>query len=79
MPFPYEDFDLSGVRTYPLTSRASKAHVADFGRACPAPATFGQFLESLPNVLGAADFKAVVSAIVEAKAASGVIWGWALM
>ena len=30
MPFPYEEFDLSGVRTYPLKSRPSKANVQRF-------------------------------------------------
>ena len=33
MKFPYEEFDLSGVTTYPLKSRASKARVEDFNRA----------------------------------------------
>ena len=32
MKLPYEEFDLSGVRTYPLASRASKANAADFAR-----------------------------------------------
>ena len=32
MPFPYEEFDLSGVRTYPLDSRRSKARAEDFAR-----------------------------------------------
>ena len=32
MPFPYEEFDLSDVRTYPLKSRQSKARVEDFAR-----------------------------------------------
>ena len=32
MPFPYEEFDLSDVRTYPLASRASKTAVADFAK-----------------------------------------------
>ena len=41
MPFPYEEFDLSGVRTYPLAGRRSKARTEDFaalrGRYnCPA-------------------------------------------
>ena len=35
MPFAYEEFDLSGVRTYPLKSRPSKAHVEDFARPVP--------------------------------------------
>ena len=30
MPFPYDEFDLSGVRTYPLKSRESKVRVDDF-------------------------------------------------
>ena len=30
MKLPYEEFDLTGVRTYPLSSRTSKANAADF-------------------------------------------------
>ena len=30
--FTYDDFDLSGVRTYPLASRQSKARVEDFAQ-----------------------------------------------
>ena len=30
--FTYEEFDLSGVRTYPLASRQSKANAEDFAR-----------------------------------------------
>ena len=40
MPFPYEEFDLSGVRTYSLASRVSKARVADFARPVERGATF---------------------------------------
>lgn len=76
MPFPYEEFDLSGIRTYPLKSRASKAKVADFGRACGPGAAIGQLMESFPNLLAAADFKAVVRAIVEARRSEGgIVWG----
>jgi hypothetical protein len=75
MPFPYEEFDLSGVRTYPLQSRKSKARVEDFGRPFEAGATFGTFVESLPNILAAADFKAIVRAMVDARRASGLVWG----
>ena len=32
MTFPYEEFDLSGVRTYPLAARESKVRVADFAK-----------------------------------------------
>ena len=76
MGFPYEEFDLSGVRTYPLKSRASKARAEDFGRPVEAGATLAQFLDALPNVLAAADLKAVARAIVAARGAgSGTVWG----
>ena len=75
MKFSYEEFDLSGVRTYPLKSRQSKAHVEDFARPCGEGASLGQLIDSLPNMLAAADFKAVVRAIVEARQRSGVVWG----
>jgi len=38
-------------------------------------ATLGAFVDSLPDVLAAADFKAVVRAIVDARRADGVLWG----
>jgi len=76
VPFPYEEFDLSGVTTYPLKSRASKARAEDFGRPYEHGAGIGRFVDSLPNILAAADFKAVVRAIVDAKRSNaGVVWG----
>jgi hypothetical protein len=76
MIFPYEEFDLSGVTTYPLKSRASKARVADFARAAASGGSIGAFVDTLPNILAAADFKAVVAAIGEAKRTdAGVVWG----
>ena len=76
MIFPYEEFDLSGVRTYPLTARKSKVSVQDFGLPSEQGSSIGAFLRSLPNVLAAADLKAVVGAIVAAKrTGGGVLWG----
>jgi hypothetical protein len=76
MPFPYEEFDLSSVRTYPLSSRKSKTRAVDFGRPVEPGSTIAGFVDTLPNVLAAADFKAVVRAIVEAKRRDGgVLWG----
>src|SRR5687768_9333872 len=76
MPFPYEEFDLSDVRTYPLASRKSKARREDFARPWEGSGGVGRFLDSLPNVLAAADLKAVVHAIVDAKRAGiGAVWG----
>jgi hypothetical protein len=76
MPFPYEEFDLSGIRTYPIKSRTSKARVEDFARPALPDGSLAAFLDSLPRMLAAADFNVVVRAIVEAKrAAAGVVWG----
>src|SRR5688572_4185500 len=76
MIFSYEDFDLSNVRTYPLASRVSKANAADFAKPCGPQNTIGAFVDSLPNMLGAADFKAVVRAIVDARRRGcGILWG----
>jgi len=75
MPFPYDEFDLSGVKTYPLKSRKSKVRAEDFARPVAAGASVGTLVDSLPDVLAAADFKAVVRAIREAKGAGGILWG----
>ena len=76
MIFPYEEFDLTVVKTYPLKSRKSKISASDFARPLDRGATLGHFLESLPNVLAAADLRAVVNAIVTAKRrGGGVVWG----
>jgi hypothetical protein len=76
MPFSYEDFDLSTIQTYPLKSRPSKARVDDFARPAASDASISAFIESLPNVLAAADFKAVVRAIADARRTDGgVVWG----
>jgi hypothetical protein len=76
MPFPYEEFDLSGVRTYPLASRQSKARVEDFARPVRPGTTFKQWIDSLPAILGARDLRRVVDAIVAARARdAGIVWG----
>ena len=77
VPFPYEEFDLSGVRTYPLASRESKARVEDFARPYEKGSGVGAWLDRLPNILAGADFKAVVSRLQRAKREDGgIIWGF---
>src|SRR5262249_54508297 len=76
MPFPYEEFDVSGIRTYPLNSRKSKVNAQDFGRPVERGASFKAWFDSLPAVLGAADIRRAVAAIVAAKQRdAGVVWG----
>jgi hypothetical protein len=76
MAFPYEEFDLSAVRTYALKSRPSKVAAGEFARPIPAGATVGQLVDSLPGILVGADFRAIVRAIVDAKRRhGGIVWG----
>lgn len=76
MKLAYEPFDVSGVRTYPLASRASKARHEAFARPWEPATGLAGWLESLPDFLAAADFRAVVAAISRARAADrAIIWG----
>ena len=76
MPFSYEEFDLSGVHTYPLASRASKARIEDFARPVERGSSFKDWFNSLPAILGARDLRRVVRAVVDARARDGgIIWG----
>jgi len=71
----YAEFDLTGLQSYPLASRPSKVRIADFARP-EAMRGLGAALGGLPDLLGAADFKAVVAAIRAAREAGRpVIWG----
>jgi hypothetical protein len=64
------------VRTYPLDSRKSKAQSADFARAHRPGAAMKDWVASLPDILAAADFKAIVAAVLAARASGrGVLWG----
>ncbi|HEY2151912.1 MAG TPA: hypothetical protein VGH34_13970 [Vicinamibacterales bacterium] len=76
MVFPYAEFDLSDVKTYPLKSRPSKARAEDFAKPVASSGSVGALLASLPNMLAAADLKKVVDAIAAARAGgAGVVWG----
>jgi hypothetical protein len=76
MPFPYEEFDLSGIRTYPLAARKSKVRVEDFGRPHVPGASFAEWFASLPRILGARDLAEVAGAIRDAqRREAGIVWG----
>lgn len=76
MKLPYEEFDLSGVKTYPLGSRESKVSVAQFAKPYEQGSGLGAWLDGLPALLAARDFKAVVGAVLAARRAERpIIWG----
>ncbi len=75
--FPYDEFDLSGVRTYPLATRSSKARAEDFARPYRKGDGIAQWVASLPRILAGGDFKAVVDALIQARrSGGGIIWGF---
>ena len=76
MKLPYEEFDLSDVRTYPLAERRSKSNSADFATPYRPASGMRGWIESLPGILAGADFKAVVAALIEARQSDrAVLWG----
>src|SRR6187549_16325 len=76
MAFSYEEFDLSGVRTYPLSSRRSKARAEDFATPSEPGGSFKAWFDKLPAILAGEDIRRVVRAIVDARARqAGIIWG----
>jgi hypothetical protein len=76
MKFSYEEFDLGGVRTYPLGSRTSKVGVAQFAKPYAKGSGLAAWISSLPSVLAADDFRAVVAALVDARRRDrGIVWG----
>lgn len=67
--------DLTKLKTYPAGSRKSKVSFGAFARSGRKGESFRQFYESLPNILAAKDFQAVVQAIVSArKRRKTVLW-----
>lgn len=73
----YEEFDLSDIRTYPLSSRASKARAEDFARPFTPGSGVAGLVASLPGMLAAADFRVVVQRIAFARrTGAGVLWGF---
>lgn len=77
MILPYDEFDLSDVRTYPLASRPSKARREDFAAPWDPATGMPGFIDSLPKMLASADFRAVVAAMRAARAGDrAIIWGF---
>jgi hypothetical protein len=58
--------DLSKIRTVPVSGRGNKVSAQDFAQPPDSDRSFSAFLASLPRILEADSFLAVVDAIVEA-------------
>ena len=77
MKFPYEEFDLSGVKTYPLASRRSKANSADFATPFKAGSGVAGLIDSLPDILAAAKeaMAAGIPVVLTTRAPAGRVSG----
>ncbi len=64
---PYNEIDLSGLRTYEAGKRASKVTTDHEGKPPQRGMRFSAFLEGLPSILKANELKAVAGAIAGAK------------
>jgi hypothetical protein len=74
--YPTKPLPLSSVHTYPLSSRKSKVHVSDFAKPVSANVSLKKFLDSLPNILAAADLREVAVAIQGARRQKkSILWG----
>jgi hypothetical protein len=59
--------NLARLRTYPLQTRHSKVKMADFASPWRRSGSFHAFLKTLPDILAGKTFRAVVTAIVDAR------------
>ena len=66
MARPYKAIDLSGLKTYSITSRRHKSGVNALVSLPQEGASAADLLASLPDYLGAAEFRRVVTAVVQA-------------
>lgn len=74
--YSIQPITLGAVRTYPLASRKSKVSVRDFAKPPGANSSLTKFLDSLPNILAAEDFRQLLSAIHSArKQGKAILWG----
>jgi hypothetical protein len=68
--------DFAGLKTVPLQARGGKVRVADFAAIYRKGSGIPGWLDSLPRILAADSFRAVVAAIVAARARKrAIIWG----
>ena len=62
----YRPVSLKNVKTYPLEKRENKVSFNTFANPPAKGDTFKNFIDNLPHILAANDFKAIVKAIVRA-------------
>ncbi len=69
----FDELDLSELRHYPLAERENKVTTADFCALKDPEEAVGNFLESLPTVLAADDFREVCREVAEVTEDGGFV------
>ena len=59
--------DFDSIRTYPIRERENKVKKEEFARVSLPKSSFDAFLDSLPTLLAAKDFRVLVGAILNAR------------
>ena len=68
--------DLGGLKTVPLAARGGKVKTADFAIPYEKGAGVTGLLDSLPRILAASSFRAIVDAVTAARnRRRAIIWG----
>jgi hypothetical protein len=71
-----EPIDFTKLKTVSLSERGGKVKAADFAKPYPRGGGLAAWLDSLPRILAANAFRAVVDRVYEARAAGrAIIWG----
>jgi hypothetical protein len=70
---PIQPISLRGLTTYSIKERRSKVKTDDFASPLKKGSSFAGFLDSLPNILAAAEMKEVASAVVDAHLAEKTV------
>jgi hypothetical protein len=74
--YSIEPLVLGEVRTYPLASRKSKVSVGEFAKPVATNTSLVKFLDSLPHILAAQEFRQLLAAIHAArKQGKAILWG----
>ena len=69
----YSKLNFKDVKTYSIKERNDKVHISDFAKAAEKDPSFNQFIESLPNILAAKDFKEFIQKYSMAIEANSMI------
>ncbi len=71
-----QPYDLDSIRTYPLKERPSKVAIDSFSRPHQKGGTLSEFLQGLPDILGAQNLRNLVHWIVKAQGnGKPILWG----